>query len=513
MAYRRDLERSVSVPYINYLDGVEFKIGEKFKMPTRVSLPVNYHQKDPTELLSREYDFTVENEVLRWAEERNRAEAAREAEEQARREAQAHVLSLGGVDSTTRNDLDILASANGTQVLEPRIAPVVANMSNEVMQPVLSNPTRRQQSNPDGVSPNSINIADFEAVASDPFEATELKTINDLEELSRVLESSYPNTTEAQPRVNGGTVNVNTRVTNRPTMVTDSVDSSVSIQASTGQVSFSRERSADVQANHNPYSVPNGPMASSPPSQTTIHANGSANVPRPFSRHAPLPPIPSSRPSSDQSDNNCMNNSSRSTSMPDITGGQVNFSSEPNYASYPDSFHTANDFAAIPARAATPPPPYQEMETDSSLNRYTPLPRPPSQAQGYPIPTEAPPAYSTLPNPYSMMSSKERQFTDRITAMGFPQHRVARAVQRLGEDDKQVVDTLCAIERLVEGGYPEESVEMALNVQDNEEQAIEFLKLLKQFEELGFKQDDITRQLILHGTHQDKVLDGLTASS
>ncbi|XP_077989174.1 ubiquitin-associated protein 1-like isoform X2 [Glandiceps talaboti] len=470
MAYRRDLERSVSVPYINYLDGVEFKIGEKFKMPTRVSLPVNYHQKDPTELLSREYDFTVENEVLRWAEERNRAEAAREAEEQARREAQAHVLSLGGVDSTTRNDLDILASANGTQVLEPRIAPVVANMSNEVMQPVLSNPTRRQQSNPDGVSPNSINIADFEAVASDPFEATELKTINDLEELSRVLESSYPNTTEAQPRVNGGTVNVNTRVTNRPTMVTDSVDSSVSIQASTGQVSFSRERSADVQANHNPYSVPNGPMASSPPSQTTIHANGSANVPRPFSRHAPLPPIPSSRPSSDQSDNNCMNNSSRSTSMPDITGGQ-------------------------------------------SLNRYTPLPRPPSQAQGYPIPTEAPPAYSTLPNPYSMMSSKERQFTDRITAMGFPQHRVARAVQRLGEDDKQVVDTLCAIERLVEGGYPEESVEMALNVQDNEEQAIEFLKLLKQFEELGFKQDDITRQLILHGTHQDKVLDGLTASS
>ena len=43
-------------------------------------------------------------------------------------------------------------------------------------------------------------------------------------------------------------------------------------------------------------------------------------------------------------------------------------------------------------------------------------------------------------------------------------------------------------------------------------QAKEFLKLWKQFEELGFKGDDIKRELIVHGNNEEKVLDSLTAS-
>ena len=42
-------------------------------------------------------------------------------------------------------------------------------------------------------------------------------------------------------------------------------------------------------------------------------------------------------------------------------------------------------------------------------------------------------------------------------------------------------------------------------------QAKDFLKLWKQFEELGFKGDDIKRELIVHNNNQEKVLDSLTA--
>ncbi|XP_070541802.1 ubiquitin-associated protein 1-like isoform X1 [Ptychodera flava] len=546
MAYPRKelVERSVSVPYINYLDGVEFKVGDRFRMPTRVSLPVNYHQKDPSDILSREYDFSVENEVIRWAEERRRAESAREAEKQARREAQAHVASLGVANSAVQGDLDVLASANDSRVLRPQIAPVVANMSTEVLQPVPTSQASQAQNYPNVSRPNTIDITDFEVVASDPFEATELKSLNEMEELSRVLQSSYPNS--VQTVVNGVQTNQNSsagmnhgeragqnsaagmshgvQASQNSTVgmnhdhVTDSAESTVSIQASTGRVSFTPDRINSNPENNIslPHPVPNGPVPNSSPMNTRVNGPSSSCdynvVSRPMSRNTPLPPIPSARPASvNYDDYNSVNDSSRSTSMPNIVR-QVNFSSEPNYASFPDSFHTANDFTAVPARAATPPPPYQES-TDSSLNRFTPLP--PSPNQNYLRPIGDPPAYtetdSRLPNPYNVMPLKEKQFIDGITGMGFPQDRTARAVQRLGEDDKQVIDTLCAIEKLVGQGYREERVEMALNYSDDEQQAVEFLKLMRQFEELGFKQDDITRQLILHGNNQEKVLDGLTA--
>ncbi|XP_070541803.1 ubiquitin-associated protein 1-like isoform X2 [Ptychodera flava] len=504
MAYPRKelVERSVSVPYINYLDGVEFKVGDRFRMPTRVSLPVNYHQKDPSDILSREYDFSVENEVIRWAEERRRAESAREAEKQARREAQAHVASLGVANSAVQGDLDVLASANDSRVLRPQIAPVVANMSTEVLQPVPTSQASQAQNYPNVSRPNTIDITDFEVVASDPFEATELKSLNEMEELSRVLQSSYPNS--VQTVVNGVQTNQNSsagmnhgeragqnsaagmshgvQASQNSTVgmnhdhVTDSAESTVSIQASTGRVSFTPDRINSNPENNIslPHPVPNGPVPNSSPMNTRVNGPSSSCdynvVSRPMSRNTPLPPIPSARPASvNYDDYNSVNDSSRSTSMPNIVR--------------------------------------------QSLNRFTPLP--PSPNQNYLRPIGDPPAYtetdSRLPNPYNVMPLKEKQFIDGITGMGFPQDRTARAVQRLGEDDKQVIDTLCAIEKLVGQGYREERVEMALNYSDDEQQAVEFLKLMRQFEELGFKQDDITRQLILHGNNQEKVLDGLTA--
>ncbi|XP_006818332.1 uncharacterized protein LOC102801716 isoform X2 [Saccoglossus kowalevskii] len=493
MAYRRELERSSSVPYINYLDGVAFKISERYSRPNLVSLPVSYHQKNPHEVLNREYDFTVENEIIRWADEMKQSQAAREAQAQSMREAEAHLAFLGTANSAAQNDLDILASANDSTVLDP----VVANMSNEVLQPVPLNQPLCMQNNQNRTSSRSFDISDFEGEASDPFETTELKTLNDMEELSRVLQSSYPN---ASPSNTGDANVANTQNRNQT--------ETVSFQASTGHVSFSR----GSDQNHSQQVISNGPTINTPLNYTT-NINGfygSHNSPQdPFIRQPPLPPIQS--PRSESPYTNCTAN--RSSSMPDISG-QMNYSSgNPEYASYPESlsFQTAV-VSDCTTRSATPPPPYLETGT---LSSYTPLPPSPNPHHSDSRPIDAPPAYSErdniLPNPYNTLLEKEKRFIDDITDMGFPQHRVARCVQSLGEDKKQVIETLCAIDSLVAVGYPEEYVEMALNLQDNEEQAIEFLKLLQQFEELGFKQEEITRQLILHGNNQEKVLDGLTA--
>ena len=44
-------------------------------------------------------------------------------------------------------------------------------------------------------------------------------------------------------------------------------------------------------------------------------------------------------------------------------------------------------------------------------------------------------------------------------------------------------------------------------------QAEEFLLLSQRFEELGFKAEDIRRELIVHGNNEDTVLNVLTAKS
>ncbi len=48
------------------------------------------------------------------------------------------------------------------------------------------------------------------------------------------------------------------------------------------------------------------------------------------------------------------------------------------------------------------------------------------------------PEVEALPDPYNSLSHEMKRFVDNISVMGFPRARVARAAQKLGQDDKKV---------------------------------------------------------------------------
>ena len=50
-----------------------------------------------------------------------------------------------------------------------------------------------------------------------------------------------------------------------------------------------------------------------------------------------------------------------------------------------------------------------------------------------------------LKNPYADLSWEAKELVDNLASMGFPRDRTARAVQKLGQDDKQVYRIYYAI--------------------------------------------------------------------
>ena len=49
----------------------------------------------------------------------------------------------------------------------------------------------------------------------------------------------------------------------------------------------------------------------------------------------------------------------------------------------------------------------------------------------------------TLPDPYSSLKPQQQKVVDSISDMGFPRSRVARTVDKLGEDGKKVLHVVC----------------------------------------------------------------------
>ncbi|RWS15287.1 ubiquitin-associated protein 1-like protein [Dinothrombium tinctorium] len=84
--------------------------------------------------------------------------------------------------------------------------------------------------------------------------------------------------------------------------------------------------------------------------------------------------------------------------------------------------------------------------------------------------------YSSLPNPYSELSSDLKNFVNRICEMGFAEGRVARATQHLGNDEKKAKQFLTNLRQLCEVGFKRQAVIKALLKQRcDRDQALEQL--------------------------------------
>ncbi|KAM6303974.1 ubiquitin-associated protein 1 isoform 5-T9 [Podargus strigoides] len=169
----------------SYLDDVPFKIGDKFKTPAKVGLPIGFCLPDSSQLVREaQYDFSLEKKTIEWAEDIKKNQAAQREAERRAEEALAN-------SKAAPEDSNKVGFSEGPcpEAMPPPINPILASLqhnniltptpadSSAVKQKVLSPPHLKADFNP----------ADFEC-EEDPFDKLELKTINDKEELKNILE-------------------------------------------------------------------------------------------------------------------------------------------------------------------------------------------------------------------------------------------------------------------------------------------------------------------------------------
>lgn len=140
-------------------------------------------------------------------------------------------------------------------------------------------------------------------------------------------------------------------------------------------------------------------------------------------------------------------------------------------------------------RSNTPPAP--------CLHENTPL----SQ-----VPTEAP------EKPKRVLNPEVEKLLVYLVDMGFEEERALWAIECHGTDDKKVIEHLCQMQSLVECGFTNQDAHEALRLNKGSyEQALEFLKLEKQFLGLGFQKEAVKSALIESQNDRDKALDTLLA--
>ncbi|XP_075431430.1 ubiquitin-associated protein 1-like isoform X2 [Ascaphus truei] len=109
------------------------------------------------------------------------------------------------------------------------------------------------------------------------------------------------------------------------------------------------------------------------------------------------------------------------------------------------------------------------------------------------------------------LSQEERDVIESVTSLGYPLRRAMIALQKMGEQSlEQVLGYLGATDRLCKMGYEEALVEEAMEMfQNSEIKAAEFLRLLLQFNDMGFQQEEIREVLLLYDNHRDRSLEEL----
>ncbi|XP_072242114.1 uncharacterized protein [Leuresthes tenuis] len=109
------------------------------------------------------------------------------------------------------------------------------------------------------------------------------------------------------------------------------------------------------------------------------------------------------------------------------------------------------------------------------------------------------------------LSQEERELLETITDKGYPLRTAILALQKTGyRSPQKVLKYLDASDRLCQLGYDEEQVEEALEMFQNcESKAAEFLRLLTQFNEMGFQQSAIKEVLLVHENHRERALEEL----
>ncbi|XP_026944769.1 ubiquitin-associated protein 1 isoform X2 [Sagmatias obliquidens] len=170
----------------SYLDDVPFKIGDKFKTPAKVGLPIGFSLPDCLQVVREvQYDFSLEKKTIEWAEDIKKIQEAQWEAERKAEEAEAKVNSKSGPEGDSKMSF---SKTHGTATMPPPINPILASLQhNSILMPtrVSSSATKQKVLSPPHTKAD-FNPADFEC-EEDPFDNLELKTIDEKEELRNIL--------------------------------------------------------------------------------------------------------------------------------------------------------------------------------------------------------------------------------------------------------------------------------------------------------------------------------------
>ncbi|KAL9986944.1 hypothetical protein ACROYT_G001162 [Oculina patagonica] len=441
------------------LQGVEVKIGEKFRPPKKVTLPVGWQQKDPSVALSLTYDFSLERDVI------SKADALR-ASKQDQSEASQTQPQVESSSAETLPNQNSIFSNVGSEILQPVVAPGTGHKKKDSF---------------GGKGKNAFDLADFEGDTSTPFELVELQTINDLDELKNVLQ---PNSVPARTMENS-TTSYEYAAHGAPSGSTGSV-----VSPNTSNVSQSGNSLIDISSPANVLEKPSSPISKLPDTRTPTNASteGALLVDIGESRTTPLtPPATVTARNDSVASNSLPNTRSHPEDRPISRGGllppigrsfpssvsqqpqgqqplEISTHSSESRNSYQGGIYSFPKTLPLQGQEQTTTP--QEIKTQYghySTPPYVPSSREPQwnaprspefQNTGgrfsAPLPpigassmerqtnhlTDVDRTYrSSLPDPWPVLDESEQSFVRNIASMGFPTPRVSRAVQRLGMKD------------------------------------------------------------------------------
>ncbi|XP_063277548.1 ubiquitin-associated protein 1 isoform X2 [Prinia subflava] len=496
----------------SYLDDVPFKIGDKFKTPAKVGLPIGFCLSDSSQIVKEaQYDFSLEKKTIEWAEDTKKIQAAQREAERKAEEALAN-SKAAPEDNTKRG----FSEGPCPEAMPPPINPILASLQhNNILTPTPANTSSVKQKVLSPPCPKAdFNPADFEC-EEDPFDKLELKTIDDKEELKNILEIHVGTTGPIVAQLLDNTL---------PKGGSESVLQDEEVLASIERATL----------DFKPLHKPNG-FITLPQLGNCEKVSLSSKVSlSPITSVSNIKSLSFPKFDSDEGDQKsskltstfhsttCLRNGTLLSSLQtcaqsqasELNGHHMLGLSAINEDSGRETLSSSSRLSSLAVSTVC-------TEEESSQSTSTTV-HPDYEETEIPVVTHQNFAVSKVPNNSSCtkwlgsltpelqqdLSPSERHCVETVVNMGYSPENVLKAMKKKGQNIDQVLDYLFAHGQLCEKGFDPLLVEAALEMhQCSEEKITELLQLMSQFKEMGFELKDIKEVLLLHNDQHNALED------
>ncbi|KAM6327922.1 LOW QUALITY PROTEIN: ubiquitin-associated protein 1 [Alca torda] len=485
----------------SYLDDVPFKIGDKFKTPAKVGLPIGFCLPDSSQLVREaQYDFSLEKKTIEWAEDIKKIQAAQREAERKAEEALAN-------SKAAPEDSNQMGFSEGScpEAMPPPINPILASLQhNSILTPTPANSSAVKQK---VLSPPSSK-ADFNPgfeCEEDPFDKLELKLL-----MIRGIKNILIHVGTTGPIV--AQLLDNTLPKGGSESVLQDEEVLASIERATldfkplqpnGFITLPQLGNCEKMSLSSKVSL--SPI-------TSVSNIKSLSFPKLDSDESDQK---SSKLTSTFHSTTCLRNGTLLSSLQtcaqskasELNGHHMVGLSALNEDSGVET-STLSSSSRLPSLAVSTVC-TEEESSQSTATTVTHQNFPVSKVPNNTSCTKR--SGGPAPEATQALSASERQCVETVVNMGYSPENVLKAMKK-GQNIDQVLDYLFAHGQLCEKGFDPLLVEAALEMhQCSEEKITELLQLMSQFKEMGFELKDIKEVLLLHNNDQHNALEDLMA--